>query len=304
MHTWISLFALLWGNLAEAKPSIDVFSSKLQEAGWTLNPFRGATMTVGDIYRPEKQSPLIFGTDCFSLQPREGAYEGAEVVQILKAGLSVPLGILNINTGARKSLQQSFVAPYVSEVAELTLRPNASCTNAIQQSGAEDAFVVTAVLMAEVIEQACVDVDAGLGARLGGSAEFEKSCTQQSQGHVVVAYKSQSVKNLFNVTPQRAVVQNDSCRFEQVYAERNVLIIDSEKYKLRRKRDEVRLLQRLQSCGYTEAASTYLLWRDRRSSAIRWGLSMVGTIYVAPWVALSANYTRKKLQRELLEPAA
>ena len=302
MHTLLTFLALFWTS-AEAKPNINSFSSKLQDAGWTLNPFRGTTMTVGDIYRPEKQSPLIFGSDCFSLQPREGAYEGAEVVQILKAGLSLPMGVLNINTGAKKSLQQSFVAPYVSEVAELALNPNQSCSNAIQHSGAEDAFVVTAVLMAEVIEQECVDVDAGLGARIGGSAGFEKACTQESQGHVVVAYKSKAVKNLFNIAVEQKPVQSQ-CQFEQVYAERNIIIIDGEQYRLRKNRDESRLLHRLETCGYGEAASTYLLWRDRRSSAIRWGFSMIGTIYVAPWVALSANHTRKKLERQLLEPDA
>ena len=73
---------MVWGN-CEAKRDIDSFTKKLQEAGWTLNPLRGTTMTVGDIYRPEQQSPLLFGEDCFH-SAHEGVYEGVEVIRILK----------------------------------------------------------------------------------------------------------------------------------------------------------------------------------------------------------------------------
>ena len=140
------LAVLTWfGSTAEAKRDIDSFSKKLQEAGWTLNPLRGTTMTVGDIYRPEQQSPLIFGNDCFSLSPREGVYEGVEVIRILKAGLSLPIpGLMKLNAGANRTLEHSFIAPYVSEVAELALQPNQSCSNALKQTDVREAFVVTA----------------------------------------------------------------------------------------------------------------------------------------------------------------
>ena len=305
MHIFLAVMTLFWAT-AEAKPDVDAFSKKLLEAGWTLNPLRGTTMTVGDIYRPEQQSPLIFGDDCFTLQPREGTYEGVEVVRILKAGLSLPIpGILKINSGANRTLEHSFIAPYVSEVAELALQPNQNCSNALKQSDTSEAFVVTAILMAEVIEQDCVELEAGLGGeRIGGSAAVEKNCTQESQGHVVVAYKSMSVNNLQLLEPpiEEDIVEEEKpiqidCEFEQVFVERSIVIINGEKFNLNK--DGENLLQTFERCGYTDAASTYLLWQDRRNKALIWTYTVVGVVHVAPWVAISANNSRKMFETEL-----
>ena len=297
------LFLLTWfGATAEAKRDIDSFTNKLQEAGWTLNPLRGTTMTVGDIYSPEQQSPLLFGEDCFSLSPREGVYEGVEVIRILKAGLSLPIpGLMKLNAGANRTLEHSFIAPYVSEVAELALQPNQSCSNALNQTDVREAFVVTATLLAEVIEQDCIEVDAGVGGQVGGSAAVERNCTQESQGHVVVAYKSMPVNQLHLIEEVQEVevtktVQVD-CRFEQVFVERSIVIINGEQFNLNK--DEDSLLQTFERCGYTDAASTYLLWQNRRKKALLWTYTVVGVVHVAPWVAISANNSRIMFEEEL-----
>ena len=75
----------------------------------------------------------------------------------------------------------------MSEVAELALQPDQSCLNALNQTDVREAFVVTATLLAEVIEQDCIEVDAGVGGQVGGTAAVEKLHTES--GHVVVAYK-------------------------------------------------------------------------------------------------------------------
>ena len=77
MHYFI---LLTWfGATAEAKRDIDLFTNKLQEAGWTLNPLRGTTMTVGDIYRPEQQSPLHLAKTVF-----HSAHEGFKRVEVIR----------------------------------------------------------------------------------------------------------------------------------------------------------------------------------------------------------------------------
>lgn len=295
---------LLLARVAEARSSHDAFSEKLMAAGWTLNPVRGTTMQVGDIYNPESQTPLVFGSQCFSAKPREGSYEEAEVLQALKAGLSFPLGLLGAKAEGQRVIQHIFAAPYISEVAEIDLLPNLRCASFLEEN-TRDAFVVTAVLMAEVLEQECINIGGAIGGKVGVKARVEQECTQKSQGHVVVAYKSQSALNLFkgNSTPVQAVSTSNSlgqvCDFEQVHVERNMVILDGELYNIRSKKEEAILLEKLESCGLSQAMAGYHLWRGRRRSAILWGASLVGTIYVMPWMGVAAVRARNTFESSL-----
>ena len=188
----------------------------LEGAGWQLTPERSATYTVGDIYRLGENRPVVFGTDCFSGEAREGVYTSLEVVQAMKAGGKVPLGMARLRADGMQYKQLTFAEPYVRELSDMQLAPSEACVSYLagqQASGLDLAqlYVVQAVLSAEVKEQLCRELEAGasmLGAEV--SAGVSEQCVQGSEGHVAVAFKTRTVPDLLQSTGHGELVEKAS----------------------------------------------------------------------------------------------
>ena len=181
---------------SHARPKLPAPMPTLEEvltgAGWTMTPERTSTYAVGDVYSRSQNAPVMFKADCFSAEPREGLYTSLEVVQAMKAGARVPLGIARVKAGGMEYKQRRFAEPYVSEIASLQLNPSESCRKALARVGdPSDLFVITSVLSAEVKEQLCRSIEGGAAvAGFSVGAEVQQQCAQESEGHVVVAYKT------------------------------------------------------------------------------------------------------------------
>ena len=187
-----------WANAPENTQNIDDLSQALMNAGWTMTPEFSAAYNVGDIYSERNNSPVIFGSDCFVAEPRESAYESLEVKQAMKAETLIPFGAATVKAGGEMVKKMTFAEPYVSELAEMSLVPSQNCQRQIEQlNSTESHMVITATLSAEVKQQVCALASGGFrifGA--GAKAEAIKDCVQDSEGHVVVAYKTKAVSDL------------------------------------------------------------------------------------------------------------
>ena len=205
---WI-VCSILYGLPASAKrpdvkpsvsPSLDEI---LTSAGWTMTPERSSTYSAGDVYSRASNSPVMFNADCFAVTPREGLYTSLEVIQAMKAGARVPLGIARVRAGGMEYKQRRFAEPFVSEIASLQLNPSQSCRDTLARfDDPADLFVITSVLSAEVKEQLCRSIEGGAsvaGFKVGG--EMQQECAQESEGHVVVAYKTRSWPDVLQHAP-------------------------------------------------------------------------------------------------------
>jgi hypothetical protein len=208
----LSLTTAIGPSHAIAKPKaapkppngIEQLKSALNAAGWTMTPERSDTYNVGDVYSRSTNTPVVFGKDCFNAEPREGAYTSLEVVQAMKAGGKVPLGIAKVKANGMEFKQLKFAEPYVKEVSDMDLMPNKKCAEFLQKrTDLDELFVIKAVLSAEVKEQNCRTADVSAGA-LGVRAELgiTQNCVQGSDGHVAVAYKTTDVRPILpSLTP-------------------------------------------------------------------------------------------------------
>jgi sulfatase modifying factor 1 len=218
----VLLSALL--SIAHARPKgaglaggeLPTIENVLVKAGWTMTPERSATYTVGDIYNRITNTPVAFYSDCFSAIPREGAYTSLEVVQALKIGARVPLGVARFRAKGMQYKQLTFAEPYVQELADMHLVPNESCTRFLKRRpDLRDLIVIKAVLSAEVKEQLCRTLESSAGALgFGASVEGKQECNEASEGHVAVAYKTQPAAKLFSLpivpatSPDQAALQH------------------------------------------------------------------------------------------------
>ena len=222
MHRFPILLLFAFGSAgpASARPkaaaALDVPSleSTLAAAGWTMTPERSATYAVGDIYSRSQNTPVLFNADCFNAEPRVGSTVVPEVVQAMKARVRVPLGVARVKAGAMEYKQRRFADPYVSQVGSMALNPSKSCRDVLARApDPSDLIVITSVLNAEVKEQLCRSIDGGASiAGFGASAELQQECSQESDGHVVVAYMTRPWLEVLARAPlpERAVVPSVS----------------------------------------------------------------------------------------------
>jgi formylglycine-generating enzyme len=196
-------------NTAQARPKpadvgaaeIPALEATLVAAGWTMTPERSASYNVGDIYSRASNTPVAFKAKCFDAEPRENAYTSLEVVQAMKAGARVPLGIARFKAEGMEYKQLKFAEPYMTELADMDLVLKEQCQKFLaSRSDLEDLFVIKAVLSAEVKEQLCRSIDGAAGALgIGASASAQQECVQASEGHVAVAYKTQEAASLVSM---------------------------------------------------------------------------------------------------------
>jgi TolA-binding protein len=200
---------LLLCNTVQARPKpadvgaaeIPALEATLVAAGWTMTPERSASYNVGDIYSRSTNTPVAFKAKCFDAEPRENAYTSLEVVQAMKAGARVPLGIARFKAEGMEYKQLKFAEPYMTELADMDLVLKDKCQKFLaSRKDLADLFVIKAVLSAEVKEQLCRSIDAAAGALgFGASAAAQQECVQASEGHVAVAYKTQEAASLVSM---------------------------------------------------------------------------------------------------------
>lgn len=198
------------GRMGDVGGTSDLERS-LNKAGWEMTPENSASYNVGDIYSRSTNSPVAFKSFCFSAEARESAYTSFEVVQAMKAGAKVPLGVARLKTEATAYKQLSYANPFMKEIADMELRLKPDCQSGLSaRADIADLFVITAVLSAELTDQLGRSVDGSAGALGGGTGGgFQRERSRTSNGHVVVAYKTKTVTELMSgmYSPSRSVVQ-------------------------------------------------------------------------------------------------
>ena len=207
-----SLFALLLlslpasarrGSSEEPKEELPQLRAALEAAGWTMTPERSAAYRVGDIYTAQGVLKAR-GTECFATDYQEELYTSYEVVQALEVGAKVPLGMVKVKAKGAQYKRLTFAEPYVRDLSEMAMEKNLTddCRDFLEnkQERGEDLsgwYVIGSVLMAEVKERLCREVEAGLDVRVAGvSGGVSESCEQGSEGHVAFAYKTRPISLL------------------------------------------------------------------------------------------------------------
>jgi formylglycine-generating enzyme required for sulfatase activity len=245
-RTWLATLLLAAPLLTSARKTktvaatdVPVLTELLEAAGWTMTPERSSTYTVGDIYSRRTNSPIAFKDDCFDGEAREGAYTSLEVVQTMKAGGKVPLGMARITAKGMEYKQVTFAEPYITELAAMHLTPLPACRQMLlQQRDIEDLFVIQSVLSAEVKEQLCRTIEAGArGIGFQADASGQQDCKQASEGHVAVAYKIQSVAPLLTGTQGTGSQGTQQANFDGVGSSLDI----NERLRQKRCDDEAKL---------------------------------------------------------------
>ena len=172
----------------------------LEGAGWTPTSDHSSTFEAGDILRAGSNTPVARGPECFDAEPRMGEYDSFEVLQALKAGGRLPVSAAaTVKADGMLYRQVRYTAPYVAELSEMNLQPNANCRAFLGKKASEhhQLYVVQAVMKAEVKEKTCQELTAEVTAgRIGFEASEAGQCSRESEGHVAVAFKLLPIANI------------------------------------------------------------------------------------------------------------
>ena len=181
---------------------LPALQAALEAAGWAMTPERSAAYQVGDIYTPDGQV-VATGRECFSAQPREEVFTSYEAIQAIQAGARVPLGVARIQAKGMQYKQLTFAEPYTRDLSELAMEQGfTDDCRAFLERRARNAdlsgwYVISAVLMAEVKERLCRELEVGATVYgVGGEGGVSQECVQGSEGHVAFAFKTRPVTAL------------------------------------------------------------------------------------------------------------
>ena len=89
-----------------------------------------------------------------------------------------------------------------------------------------------------------------------------------------------------------------------VYANQNNVTVNGHSYTVRTAQQQVDFIGVLNQCGNSSAITHFQRWRNRRKSTIIWASSIVGTVYVAPWVGIATYNSRYAMVSELYKQQA
>ena len=87
-----------------------------------------------------------------------------------------------------------------------------------------------------------------------------------------------------------------------VYANQNTVTVNGQHYTVRTAQQQVDFIEILNQCEKTSAVAHFQRWRNRRKSTIIWAASGVGTVNVAPWMAIATYNSRSAMVTELYKP--
>jgi hypothetical protein len=207
---------------AEAKPRSKInggkgsFERLLTKNHWLIPP-KFTTYELGNIYKGE--SELLASKDrCFDAEVQENEKKqiNYEVAQAMNAGAKIPLGVARVKTEATAYRQVSYENPFTKEFEAMQLELKPSCQSWLSsRPDITDMVVITAVLKAEYKETSGRSVD-GLGGALGAgsSGGHQRSSSRESQGHIVVAYRSKPVSSSCEWSYPGEFVRNRRLEFE------------------------------------------------------------------------------------------
>lgn len=212
---WTSILAWLVASAAMAGPRKSVeavdeqlgdvrgIDAVLAKAGWVRTPEGSDRYQAGSIFDGRN---LLWGNreGCFSAPPTEYLYTALEVQQALTAGAKIPLGTVTTEASGEVFKKVTYADPMVSELEgrylELDEKCRAKLAEVAKVKDVSSWYVVQAVLLAQVKEQRCTSIDAGVRSVLGdGGVAVSESCEMSTEGEVAVAYKTVPVAELLGL---------------------------------------------------------------------------------------------------------
>ena len=137
----------------------------LHKAGWVATPEMTGAFQAGLIFRPTEHghSPLI--SDCFEAEPNSSTYTSSEVVSQLQTGVGMRFGGARVEATGGMIKKVKFGTPTHITLDELSLVPTDDCRSKIERAQGQgmdlsQAYVIQQVLMAQISEQTCGQIDA------------------------------------------------------------------------------------------------------------------------------------------------
>jgi hypothetical protein len=198
------------GAVASAAPGepvahageVPALAKLLERTGWTPTPELTGNIKIGDVFATTPQGEQWQAEGCLSATPRVAPYTEVEVSSQLQLGVSVRAGIARVGGEATLTKVMRFGAPEHHSLPGLGLQLTPACRDpllALADRGADlrDWYIVKEVMVAEISEQTCGEVDAeGRFLAFSGEADLQQSCAQASQGKVAVAWRTVRLPDL------------------------------------------------------------------------------------------------------------
>ena len=175
----------------------------LAKAGWTPVPEGSDRYKPGHVY-DERHGLWARREECFTSEPLASEYNELEVSMALQAGARVPLGMVSGEASGMRTKTLTYAHPRVEELTGRSLKPNEGCVKDLRALAATKDisafYVVQAVLLAQVKQQECTEIAAGVKAGGAGvSAGGSQTCSVSSEGEVAVAFKTVPAGAVFGV---------------------------------------------------------------------------------------------------------
>ena len=167
---------------------LPILADLLTRAGWSPTPELSGVFQPGDVFRITPAGHQLFAAGCVTATPRESSYTGLELTSQLSLGVGVARG------GLTRKLR--FGAPAQRTLAEIDLVPSPACAAALAQAPRpEELYLVKEVLIAELSEQICGQLDAKGRFLPAASPEAEArlGCAQIALLPVAVGFRTQAI---------------------------------------------------------------------------------------------------------------
>lgn len=182
---------------------IPALASLLQRTGWAATPELTGNIRIGDVYASTQQGEQWQAEGCLAAKARVSPYTQVELSTQLQMGVSVKMGLAKAEGSGSLTKKMRFGAPEHHALPGMGMVLTADCLSQMEALVASKRdlsgwYVVKEVLMAEIAEQSCGEVDAeGRFVAFGGAnAELAQACSQSSPGPVAVAWRTVPVADL------------------------------------------------------------------------------------------------------------
>jgi hypothetical protein len=182
---------------------IPALASLLQRTGWAATPELTGNIRIGDVYASTQQGQQWQAEGCLAAKARVSPYTQVELSTQLQMGVSVKMGVAKVEGSGSLTKKMRFGAPEHHALPGMGMVLTADCLSQMEalvanQRDLSGWYVVKEVLMAEIAEQSCGEVDAeGRFVAFGAAnAELAQACSQSSPGPVAVAWRTVPLSEL------------------------------------------------------------------------------------------------------------
>jgi hypothetical protein len=175
---------------------VPALSKLLERTGWAPTPELTGNIQIGDVFASTPQGQQWQAEGCLSAKPRSAPYTEVEVSTQLQLGVSVRAGVARAGADTSLSKIVRFGAPEHHSLPGLGLALTDECKTLLTAQAdlgrdLRNWYIVKEVMLAEISEQTCGEVDAsGRFMAFSGGTELAQSCAQSSQGKVAVAWRT------------------------------------------------------------------------------------------------------------------